>query len=138
MNKKNDPILRRFRLIEEYESANKGKDPFISYGLTDPDDRSLSKWNASIVGPQGTNFDRFYSLIITTGPNYPHAPPSVQFVTKIILPYVNKQTGFIDNQKFEGFKNWTGDVTLSFLLKFLKDDMKRYKKLKQPKEGSTY
>lgn len=139
MNKKQDSVLRRFRLIEEYEKAKEGKDPYISFGLSDPDDRSLSKWNASIVGPQGTAFDRFYSLIITTGPNYPSAPPSVQFVTKINLPYVNKNTGFIEVSKFEGFRKWNGDVTLSFLLKFLKDDMKRYKKkLKQPAEGSSF
>jgi ubiquitin-conjugating enzyme E2 variant len=139
MNKKTqDPILRRFRLIEEYEKAKEGEDAYISYGLIDPDDRSLSKWSASIVGPQGTPFDRFYTLEITTGPNYPAEPPLVQFITKINLPYVDQKTGVVDSKKFDGFKNWKEDITLGFLLKFLKDEMKRYKSLKQPAEGTTF
>jgi len=47
-----DPILRRFRLMEELESGEKNKgDPTLSYGLVDSDDRDLKTWNACIIGP---------------------------------------------------------------------------------------
>ena len=60
--------IRRFRLIEEYEKSLANKNAHISYGLVDNEDRSLTEWRAMIIGPYGTTFERFYSLLITTGP----------------------------------------------------------------------
>ena len=54
--------MRRFRLIDEYETGKKGNNPNVSWGLTDPDDRSLTEWNCMIVGPYATKFDRLYSI----------------------------------------------------------------------------
>ena len=80
-----DSVLRRFRLMEELEAGEKDKgDPTISYGLADPDDRELKTWTGSVIGPMNTSFDnRFYSMVITCGDNYPKEPPTVKFCTKI-------------------------------------------------------
>ena len=77
-------VLRRFRLLEEFEKAEKGKnDMTLSYGLEDPDDRSFTNWNAMIMGPYNTKFERFFSIKIVVGPSYPNQPPLVQFVSKV-------------------------------------------------------
>ena len=47
-------VPRNFRLLEELEKSEKGNvDMNVSYGLTMPDDISLTEWNASILGPPG-------------------------------------------------------------------------------------
>ncbi len=51
MKKPKDLIIRKFRLIDEFEKGEKGKDPTISYGLMDANDRNLQNWNAMIMGP---------------------------------------------------------------------------------------
>lgn len=86
---KNSVKNRRFRLMEEFEFGEKGQNPMISYGLQDPEDRGMSEWRAMIIGPSNTNFERFYSIVITTGLNYPMKPPSFKFVNKVNLPFVD-------------------------------------------------
>ena len=83
--------LRRFRLLEEFEKAEKGKsDMTLSYGLDDPEDKSFTNWNGMIMGPFNTKFDgQLYSVKIVCGPNYPSQPPSVSFVTKVSLHKLN-------------------------------------------------
>ena len=140
MEKKNHPVLRRFRLIKEYEDAIKGiscnSKYTISYGLADPEDRSLSKWNGTIIGPNGTWYaGKLYNLSITTGPNYPNEAPIVQFITMINLPSVDRYGSMKSNDLL---KNWSSDNTIDFVLKFIVDEMERNKKLSQPREGSTY
>ena len=72
----------------------------------------MSNWNGTILGPPhvsqaktGKGFavaniptksaheNRIYSLNIHCGENYPDAPPTVQFVSKINLPCVDQRTG---------------------------------------------
>ena len=132
---------RKFRLIEELEVAEKSKigDPNISYGLEDPEDRSLTRWNAMINGPYPTNFDgRLYTLKIVTGPNYPLQPPLVQFETKVNLPSVNQSNGTIEPSKFPLIGKWDSKTNLADILKALVVEMKQNPKLNQPKEGEKF
>ena len=46
-------VMRRFRLIDELGYSEKKGSAYISYGLDNAEDRTLSKWNASIFGPDG-------------------------------------------------------------------------------------
>ena len=72
--------------MAEFEKAEKGKnDMTLSYGLEDPEDRSFTNWNAMIMGPYNTKFDRFYSIKIICGPSYPFQPPQLQFISKVFL-----------------------------------------------------
>ncbi len=55
MNQQN--YKRRFRLIKELEQSEKNKDPSISYGPKDQNDRSLSLWQALIYTKTKENQD---------------------------------------------------------------------------------
>ena len=140
MEKPNSNTTRRFRLIEEYEYAEKAKgDSSISLGLEDAEDRSLTNWNAMIIGPPNTKFqDRFYSLKIICGPNYPLQPPTVKFTTKINLPCVNKSNGDVEPKSFSLLGNWNLSTKLADILFAVKGEMNKNSKLDQPKEGESF
>ena len=131
---------RRFRLIEEFEAAEKGKDSnLFSLGLEDPEDRSLTYWNGMIFGPNHTKFqDRFLQLHITCGPQYPLSPPKIKFLTKVNLPSVNKSTGEVMLQMIPLTANWKTEVKLADIIMALKDEMVKNGKLDQPPEGATF
>ena len=90
-------IPRNFKLLEELESCEHAQtNSSISYGLVNPEDMTLTNWNANIIGPNGGNHEgRFYSLLITCGPTYPNTPPEVRFVSKINMPCVNQNNGAV-------------------------------------------
>jgi ubiquitin-conjugating enzyme E2 variant len=115
-------VPRNFRLLDELEKGERGQgDSSISYGLagacpvssapgllpmsapltpTDSNDMTLTTWSASIFGPEGTRHaDRFYSLTVVCGPAYPAQPPTVKFVTRVNMDFVNGD-GSIDTGKF--------------------------------------
>ena len=51
-------IPRNFRLLDEYENAIKGTgDGTVSVGLVRDDDKLLSDWHGTIIGPANTAFD---------------------------------------------------------------------------------
>ena len=101
-------------------------------------DQSFTKWNATILGPQNTNFDnRIYMLSIICGENYPAVAPKVKFTSKANLPSVNQATGDVTN-KFPLFANWKGEYTLEKVLVGLKNEMIANKKLPQPADGDMY
>lgn len=45
-------VMRRFRLIEELEYSEKKGGANISFGPDNPEDKTLTKWNGSIFGPE--------------------------------------------------------------------------------------
>merc|ERR1711976_942406 len=94
--------------MEELDAGEKNKgDPTLSYGLDDPDDRDLRKWNGMIVGPMDTNFDnRLYCIEIICDDHYPKVPPKVKFNTKVNLPFVNQANGAVEANKWGYLKSW--------------------------------
>ncbi len=135
-------IPRGFKLLEELESGEKGggngvppaHQGLVSYGLIDPEDMSLSNWNASIIGPQGTTIgDQIYTLKVHCDDNYPVSQPVVTFVTKINMPGVDVRTGLCTKMP-----DWTRDKSIAHFLCYLRDNMKKAAKLPQPAPGSEF
>ena len=77
-----ESMPRTFRLYEELEKAEHAQlsDQSVSYGLSEGDDKSFTKWNGTIIGPANTNFDnRIYMMEIQCGDEYPAKPMSIKF-----------------------------------------------------------
>jgi ubiquitin-conjugating enzyme E2 variant len=135
-------IPRGFKLLEELENGEKGggngvpqaHQGFVSYGLADPEDMSLSNWTASIFGPQGTVFgDQFYALKVHCDEHYPSSQPVVTFVTKINMPGVDPRTGLCAKMP-----DWTRDKSIAHFLCYLRENMKKAVKLPQPPPGAEF
>lgn len=108
--------------------------------MSDPEDMTLTHWNATILGPPNSvHENRIYSLHIECGPSYPDKPPSVQFISKINLPSVNKN-GVVKPEHFSLLRNWKRSYNMEILLLELRKEMARgiNRKLAQPPEGETY
>lgn len=135
-------IPRNFKLLEELEKGEKGLGPdSCSYGLADPNDITMSNWNATILGPPNSNHEnRIYSLKINCGNDYPDKPPIVKFISKINLPCVDKSNGNVIPEKFKTLSNWSRSYSIEILLLDLRKLMAdpNNKKLPQPKEGETF
>lgn len=68
-----------------------------------PSSDSILKWTSLLRGPSETPYEGgVFQLSITCSSDYPLAPPSIQFVTKVFHPNVHF---------------WTGDVCLDILKK---------------------
>ena len=102
-------------------------------------DQTFTSWNGTIVGPPNTKFDnRIYFVAITCGPQYPDAPMSAKFTSKINIPSVNQNNGTVEPSKFPLFKNWNRETTMEKLLAGLLAEMKANKNLAQPADGDMY
>jgi ubiquitin-conjugating enzyme E2 variant len=133
-------VPRNFRLLEELEAGEKAQDlpPNVSFGLLDTSDATLSTWVGSIMGVPNTRFDgRMVSLRIFCGDNYPKVAPTVTFITRVNLPFVDGSGGIILNQ-FPLLKNWNPKTRILQLLLEILNLMQRNGSLSQPPEGLTY
>ena len=81
---------RNFVLLAELEKGEKGlTDMTVSYGLSAPDDITLTDWQCTILGSPNTSVEnRIVSLLVSVGPNYPQSLPHVQFQTKLNFPWL--------------------------------------------------
>ncbi|THU95018.1 UBC-like protein [Dendrothele bispora CBS 962.96] len=135
-------IPRNFRLLEELEKGEKGiGDGSCSYGLEDGDDIMMSNWTGTIIGPGHTvHENRIYSLKITCGPSYPDSAPTIRFLSKVNIPFVNQSTGEVDPSKLSVLYNWNRQFTMETLLVEIRKEMASFnnRKLPQPPEGSTF
>ena len=137
MDHKGVIMNRRFRLMHEFEVAEKGKgDMTMSLGLENAEDRSLTNWNAMLMGPPNTKFERMFSLKLVAGKDYPAAPPLVKFVSKVNLPCVNPNNGAVERLPL--LANWNPKFTLEDVLKAIKEEMKANKGLNQPPEEARF
>lgn len=133
-------VPRNFRLLEELEAGEKAKDlpANISFGLMDPSDSSLSTWCGSILGMPGTRFDgRMVTVKLYCGDNYPNVPPTVTFISRVNLPFVQND-GSINVNHFPLLKNWKPSTTILVILLEISKEMTKHGNLQQPPEGSTY
>jgi len=135
-------VPRNFRLLEELEKGEKGiGDGSCSYGLEDGDDIMMSNWNGTIIGPGHTvHENRIYSLKITCGESYPDAPPDVQFLSRVNLPFVNQINGKVDPVKLPVLSSWNRNSSIEHVLVEIRKEMASFnnRKLPQPSEGSTF
>ncbi|EIN09473.1 UBC-like protein [Punctularia strigosozonata HHB-11173 SS5] len=136
-------VPRNFRLLEELEKGEKGiGDGSCSYGLEDNgDDMTMSDWNGTIIGPGHTvHENRIYSLKIYCGPEYPDRPPTIQFLSRVNLPFVNQTDGKVDPSKLPVLAHWNRNNSIETVLVEIRREMAgpSNRKLPQPPEGSTF
>ncbi|KAJ2491354.1 E2 ubiquitin-conjugating protein mms2 [Coemansia sp. RSA 2050] len=138
-------VPRNFRLLGELEKSEKGaSDGSCTYGLENPeDDIYMVNWVGSILGPHNSIFqNRIYTLKLKCGDNYPEAPPTVVFVTKIDLGSVVGPDGTVDPRQLDVLNKWepTSSHTLQSVLMGLRSLMSKdpYRKIPQPDEGAMY
>ncbi|KAJ6472045.1 UBC-like protein [Mycena sanguinolenta] len=135
-------VPRNFRLLEELEKGEKGLgDGSCSYGLEDADDVLMSTWNGTIIGPGHTvHENRIYSLRIVCGEQYPDRGPSVQFISRVNLPFVSQTNGTVDPARLAVLANWNRNSTMETVLVEIRREMASAanRKLPQPTEGTVF
>jgi len=100
----------------------------------------MSEWNGTIIGPgHSTHENRIYSLKIHCGDAYPDEPPTVQFSSRVNLPFVLPD-GRVDPLKLPVLVGWKREKTLEDLLLEIREEMASTsnRKLPQPPEGSMF
>ncbi|KAG8807954.1 E2 ubiquitin-conjugating protein mms2 [Serendipita sp. 401] len=111
-------VPRNFRLLEELEKGEKGiGDGSCSYGLEDGDDLLMTHWNGTIIGPGHTvHENRIYSLSIECGPEYPDVPPTIKFISRVNVPFVNQHTGEVETTRLGVLARWNRNYSLETIL----------------------
>jgi peroxin-4 len=110
------------RLRKELHVLRKSPDDSDIVLEVDPD--NLLKWKAWLKGPTDTPYETgVFELDIRCGIDYPLAPPTITFVTKIFHPNVNFRTGEIclDILKKEWSPAWGLQASCRAVLALLSD-----------------
>ncbi|CAI5759685.1 unnamed protein product [Candida verbasci] len=91
------------RLFKEYSQYQKqppqlNNSQIISLKPLNPDS-NIFQWEATIAKPTKSDSEYYYGgqwkLSINVNENYPREPPSIKFITPIIHPNINSNTGEI-------------------------------------------
>jgi hypothetical protein len=65
---------------------------------------------------QTVHENRIYSLKITCGDNYPEQPPTIQFLSRVNLPFVSQTDGKVDPTKIAVLAHWNRNYSLETVL----------------------
>lgn len=110
------------RLRKELQNLQRSEaDPDI---FLIPDSSNILKWTALIRGPSDSPYEGgIFQLNINCGMDYPLAPPTIQFVTKVFHPNVHFRTGDVclDILKKEWSPAWGIQATCRAILALLTD-----------------
>jgi len=89
------PSAATRRLLQELAKSRQEPNPALTY-LLPPDDSNLYHWRAGLRGtPDSPYEDGVWNLDIIIPENYPLAPPTVSFLTRIVHPNIALKTGEI-------------------------------------------
>ena len=65
---------------------------------------------------QTVHENRIYSLRITCHARYPDEPPTVEFISRVNLPFVNMVNGMVDREKLPVLANWNRNNSIETVL----------------------
>jgi ubiquitin-conjugating enzyme E2 variant len=60
--------------------------------------------------------NRIYSLKICCDEHYPDRPPTIQFVSRVNLPFVSQSDGKVDPTKLAVLANWSRNNSIETVL----------------------
>ena len=131
---------RKFKLLMELEKGALGETGGISYNLSDAKDNTFANWDCSIIGPPGSALaNRNVQLTMYCGENYPSEPPQVSFISKVLLPSVNKESGDVDVNAI--MPKWDGGLKhgIEDILIMLRREMEtQSNNYRQPEEDEEF
>ena len=76
----------------------------------------LNMSGMNLILLQTVHENRIYSLEIVCGEAYPDEPPTIKFVSRINIPFVNQTDGTIDAAKLPVLTNWSRSNSIETLL----------------------
>jgi ubiquitin-conjugating enzyme E2 D/E len=75
------------RISKEFRDFKKNPTEICSVNIPDPN--NMYHWEAIIIGPNGTPYERgMFRLNITFTQEYPIKPPKIKFITKVYHPNI--------------------------------------------------
>jgi Ubiquitin-conjugating enzyme len=71
---------------------------------------------SSPLEQQTVHENRIYSLKIHCGDTYPDLPPTIQFISRVNLPFVSQIDGKVDPSKLPVLSNWNRNKSIETIL----------------------